>query len=122
MHHTIPKPLLKNVTPNPTLNVKKTKIDQIPEAVKPCIKILESLKSHKSAWPFIDPVDADGLGIPEYKEIVKDPMDLTTMEKKLKAGKYQTPAQFHSEVVKIIHNSYLFNEINEDFKKITQEF
>lgn len=46
-------------------------------------------------------------------------MDLTTIEGKLKSGKYSTPQQFHLDVVKIFNNSYLFNAANEDFIKIT---
>ena len=49
-------------------------------------------------------------------------MDLTTIESKLKSGKYQNPAQFHLDVVKIFNNSYLFNGANEDFIKLTNEF
>ncbi len=49
-------------------------------------------------------------------------MDLSTIEGKLKGGKYATPAQFHQDVIKIFHNSYLFNEANEDFVKLTNEF
>jgi len=67
---------------------------------------------YKNSWPFAEPVDAEGLNIPEYRLIVKEPMDLQTMDNKLKAGKYQNPAQFHADVVKIISNSYLFNELN----------
>jgi|688.fasta_scaffold2074340_1 hypothetical protein len=67
----------------------------------------------------MEPVDVDGLNIPEYREIVKEPMDLTTIEGKLKFGKYATPQQFHLDVVKIFNNSYLFNAANEDFIKIT---
>jgi len=67
------------------------------------------LKQHKCGWPFLEPVDVDGLNIPEYLQIVKEPMDLSTIELKLKGGKYQTPAQFHQDVIKIFHNSYLFN-------------
>jgi hypothetical protein len=89
--------------------------------VKPCLKTLQMLQQHKCALPFMEPVDVDGLNIPEYREIVKEPMDLTTIENKLKSGKYQTPAQFHADVVKIFHNSYLFNAPNEDFVKITNE-
>jgi len=49
-------------------------------------------------------------------------MDLSTIEAKLKSCKYQNPSQFHNDVIKIFHNSYLFNESNEDFVKITTEF
>lgn len=46
-------------------------------------------------------------------------MDLSTVESKLKGGKYQSPAQFHQDIVKIFHNSYTFNEAYEEFIKLT---
>ena len=49
-------------------------------------------------------------------------MDLSKIESKLKSGKYQNPTQFHQDVIKIFHNSYLFNHTNEDFVKLTAEF
>jgi hypothetical protein len=60
--------------------------------------------------------------IPEYKEIVREPMDLSTIEVKLKGGKYSAVTQFNADVIKIFHNSYLFNKENEDFVKLTNEF
>lgn len=107
--------------PQPTKK-PPTKQDPINEQMKPCLKILQQLQQHKCALPFMEPVDVDGLNIPEYREIVKEPMDLTTIETKLKSGKYTVPAQFHADVVRIFNNSYLFNAPNEDFIKITNEF
>jgi len=49
-------------------------------------------------------------------------MDLSTIESKLKSGKYQTPSQFHQDIIKIFQNSYSFNSVNEDFIKLTAEF
>lgn len=46
-------------------------------------------------------------------------MDFSTIELKLKQGKYQTTLQFHNDVIKIFNNSYLFNGANEDFIKLT---
>jgi bromodomain-containing factor 1 len=91
---------------------KKIPIKQelISEAVKPCIKILDQLKQHKCAWPFLEAVDVETFGIPEYHEIIKEPMDFSTIEVNLKSGYYQTPAQFHQDVMKIFNNSYIFNE------------
>ena len=48
-------------------------------------------------------------------------MDFSTIELKLKSGKYHTPHQFHLDVIKIFQNSYLFNQANDDFLKITAE-
>jgi bromodomain-containing factor 1 len=47
--------------------------------MKPSLKILQSLQQHKCALPFLEPVDVEALNIPEYKEIVKEPMDLSTI-------------------------------------------
>lgn len=90
--------------------------------MKRCGKILFLLKNHKSSWPFIGAVDADALGIPEYYEIIKEPMDLTNIESKLKSEKYNDFLEFQADVLKIIENSYRFNEANEEFLKITSEF
>lgn len=48
-------------------------------------------------------------------------MDFSTIESKLRSGKYQNPSQFHQDVLKIFHNSYTFNQASEDFIKITVE-
>lgn len=44
--------------------------------------------AHRSSWPFRVPVDPILHKVPNYFEIVKSPMDLRTMEKKLKNGEY----------------------------------
>jgi len=71
------------------------------EALKKCVKILQLLKKHKSAGPFLLPVDADDLNIPDYYTIVKEPMDLSNVEKNLKKGLYTSPLQFAADVRKI---------------------
>lgn len=46
---------------------------------KACIRVVERLmKLDKSEW-FLDPVDPISLGIPDYLDIVKQPMDLGTI-------------------------------------------
>ena len=39
------------------------------------------LKKHQQVWPFRDPVSKDD--VPDYEVIVKDPIDLKTIEMKL---------------------------------------
>jgi hypothetical protein len=57
-------------------------------------------------------VDPIALGIPNYLEIVREPMDIQTIEKNLKGKSYATPSQFHADVNKIIQNSFEFNKHN----------
>lgn len=46
--------------------------------------VLNSLKKHKHAGLFLTPVDLRT--VPDYNKFVKTPMDLGTIEKKLKSG------------------------------------
>ncbi|KAJ7113684.1 Bromodomain-containing protein, partial [Mycena crocata] len=41
------------------------------------------LKEHGDARPFLEPVDSVGLGLLHYNNIVRTPMDLSTVERKL---------------------------------------
>ncbi|TMW68307.1 hypothetical protein Poli38472_005775 [Pythium oligandrum] len=50
-----------------------------------CLQIIECLKSHPFAKPFLLPVE----NVPHYTSVVKQPMDLSTIAKKLKQDKYQ---------------------------------
>lgn len=64
------------------------------DEMKKCYKILQALKKHQCSEPFLNPVDPVALKIPDYYNIVKEPIDLSTVEKNLKNGVYQSPLQF----------------------------
>ena len=49
------------------------------------------------------------LDIPHYPDIVKKPMDLRTMEEKLKFGNYALIDQYVSDFDQMVENSVLFN-------------
>jgi len=53
-----------------------------------CESIITYLKNHSKSGPFLQPVDPIALGIPEYPSVIKNPMDISTLEKNLKEGKY----------------------------------
>ena len=53
--------------------------------------------------------DAVKLGIPEYPKVIKKPMDLATMKKKLDAGMYPTPDKFRDDFSLMIKNCTTFN-------------
>lgn len=86
-----------------------------------CSKILSQLKKHPQAQPFLDPVDAKKLGIPHYFEVVKDPMDLSTIESHLRSGDYHSPNQFYADLDKIWYNSYSYNDKSSRIYKSTVE-
>lgn len=79
------------------------------ELVKKCFRLLTLLQKHEFGQPFLKPVDHVALGIPDYPLIVKEPMDLSRVEKKLRAGAYTNPMQFATDVRKIWSNAILYN-------------
>lgn len=77
--------------------------------MKKCFKILVAIKKHNYSLPFLKPVDPIALQVPDYYDIVKEPMDLGTVERNLKNGVITSPTQFINEVRKIWNNSFLYN-------------
>jgi hypothetical protein len=54
---------------------------------------------HKHGWVFNDPVDAEKLGLHDYHSIIKRPMDLGMIKKRLHLKQYPTPAEFAENIV-----------------------
>ena len=50
--------------------------------------VLPNIRKHKHAWPFQKPVDPVNLGLPDYFDVVKRPMDLSTIKKKIDRNEY----------------------------------
>ncbi|OQV22731.1 putative Bromodomain testis-specific protein [Hypsibius exemplaris] len=68
------------------------------------------LEKHKEfAWPFYVPVDPVKLGIPDYPDVIKRPMDLDTVKRRLHSGGYRQPEDFAQDVRQIFHNCYRYN-------------
>ena len=67
------------------------------------------MKTHRSAWPFKFPVEPQTQGVPDYLTVIKEPMDLKTIQKKLRKNQYQHSSEFHSDINKIFLNSYKYN-------------
>lgn len=70
-------------------------------------KILNKLKDHEDAWPFLEPVDEEIA--PSYYRVVKTPMDLQQMEDKLNGGLYTAFSQFKHDFQLIIANCKQYN-------------
>lgn len=82
------------------------------EQLRFCAKVLEQLhrKSHMNiASPFYEPVDWVALDLPNYPKIVKRPMDLSTMRKRLESGEYPGPQKFYDDFKLMIRNCFAFN-------------
>lgn len=79
---------------------------------KRCEKTLKELKKPKhleDAWIFLKPVDAGAWGAVDYYEIIKTPMDLSTMEKKLLEYEYANEQEFVNDMHLMFQNCYTYN-------------
>ncbi|KAM3197347.1 hypothetical protein ACQJBY_072794 [Aegilops geniculata] len=83
----------------------------LPEAtiLKQCESILKKLMTQKFSHIFNVPVDVEKLNIPDYNEIIKHPMDLGTIKKKLDSGSYTSPFDFAADVRLTFNNAITYN-------------
>eukprot|EP00959_Pyramimonas_sp_CCMP1952_P381300 7989663-Pyramimonas_sp.AAC.1 len=72
-------------------------------------KILVRTMSHKNAWPFLKPVDVHALKLDDYFDIVKTPMDLGTVKKKLRTKMYKHPNEMKEDIELTFSNAILYN-------------
>ncbi|KAI8969219.1 Bromodomain-containing protein [Mycotypha africana] len=96
-------------SPSPSLSDINSKSNMTRDQIKYCGAIMRNLKKHRDAAPFLHPVDYVKLNIPDYPIVVKYPMDLTTVDKKLNSGEYANVEDFVSDIRLVFNNCYKFN-------------
>ncbi|KAJ3042833.1 hypothetical protein HK097_001896 [Rhizophlyctis rosea] len=100
--------------PGQALSARKNSFKKGDLALKQCSNLLRELtqKRHSSYnWPFLTPVGPEVFG---YYEMIKRPMDLSTIRRKLDEGDYDTADQFKEDVVLMFRNCYTFNPVGTD--------
>ncbi|XP_042904894.1 nucleosome-remodeling factor subunit BPTF [Parasteatoda tepidariorum] len=76
-------------------------------------RLLKTLMSHKHAWPFMKPVDP--VEAPDYYKVIKEPMDLKTVEQRLNLHTYKKLADFIGDMTKIFDNCRYYNPRSSPF-------
>ena len=88
-----------------------------------CTNMLYKLRIHDLAGPFTAPIDP---GFKEYFKVVKKPIDLLSMGRKLHEGKYSSKGDFLKDIEQIFVNCKLFNkpgsELYDDGMKLEQYY
>lgn len=71
------------------------------------LRLLNSMQNRASAWPFLQPVNATD--VPDYYNVIMQPMDLSTMEDKHERDMYPTPEEFVKDAQLIFDNCRKYN-------------
>jgi histone acetyltransferase len=105
----------------PVTEVRGIPIDREPEIdfKAQLMWIVEKLKNHSRAWPFLKPVSKEEA--PNYYEIITTPMDLRTLEGNVRDGKYATMDHFVRAVRLIFTNCLKYNNEDNVYSKSAKE-
>lgn len=81
-------------------------------------KLMKQVQNHKNAWPFMEPVDPEEA--PDYYKVIKEPMDLKKIEKKINAQIYTKLSEFIGDMTKIFDNCRYYNPKESAFYKCAE--
>ncbi|KAL3437402.1 Bromodomain-containing protein [Aspergillus tetrazonus] len=73
------------------------------------VKAIQSLKRLHDARFYKEPVDPVKMAIPTYFDVIKEPMDLGTIEQKLKNNVYTSPQSVFNDFELMVRNAHVFN-------------
>lgn len=69
--------------------------------------LLDAIQARDAGCVFAEPVDQNE--VPDYADVVKEPMDLSTMRMKLENYEYQTLDDFHKDFMLMVNNCLAYN-------------
>ena len=71
--------------------------------------IYPAVHKHKFAWPFHTPVDPVKLQLPDYFDVIKQPMDLSLIKKKMETMQYKSAKEIIADFDLMFNNCYTYN-------------
>ena len=76
--------------------------------------LIKAMWKHTHAWPFHGPVDTVKLNLPDYFEIIKKPMDMGCIKKRLENNFYWCAEEAIADFNQMFTNCYIYNKPGED--------
>ena len=72
------------------------------------LQVLETMRQHDCSWPFVEKVPI--AEVPDYYDVVKDPIDLGAIEEKVTAGGYYVTLEiFAADFKRMFNNCRTYN-------------
>lgn len=111
---------------------KRCNMDNVPSRKEVCSRwmrevmrrfgtILKQLSQHKWAWPFMEPLNVEALGLHDYYEIIEKPMDLGTIRENMKSNKYKNVREIYADAKLVFLNAMEYNEQNSDVHVMAEQ-
>jgi len=82
--------------------------------------VFKAVWRHPSAWPFYQPTDSKKFNLPDYHIIIKTPMDLGTIKKRLDNNYYWSGKECIKDFNTMFTNCYIYNQPKEDIVVMAQ--
>lgn len=77
--------------------------------------MLQAVLSHRSAWPFHEPVDTSI--VVDYLDFIEDPVDLHLIHNRIDSGAYVSIAAFKADLDKMLDNCTTYNTPDTNYYK-----
>ena len=74
-----------------------------------CLNLRKAVEEHEFGYFFKWPVNPYTQRLPNYWSVVRRPMDLKTIEHKIKAKLYSKPAEFDQDMRLMFNNAFRYN-------------
>ena len=73
------------------------------------LSLLRKTEEQQCAWPFREPVDLNDAQ--DYMDIIKEPIDLSTIEKRIRKGEwYKSKQMLYRDLMLMVNNCKLYND------------
>ena len=92
------------------------------EALNRMMKIINAFIIRDDCTPFLEPVDWRGLELFDYPTIIKKPMDLGTIKRKLERNQYSNAAYCAKDIRQVWKNCMTYNTVGSDFYLLAKSF
>jgi len=73
------------------------------------LDLVSHLEAQEEAYAFLKPVDYKALGLTDYPIVIKKPMDLSTVRKRIKSGRYGDYSEVLADLKLIWDNCRTYN-------------
>ncbi|KAK3189109.1 hypothetical protein Dsin_028670 [Dipteronia sinensis] len=95
-------------------NREEAALRRMQELKRQFATIFRQITQHKWAWPFMHPVDVEGLGLHDYYEVIEKPMDFSTIKNNMDGFGYKNVREIYADVRLVFKNAMKYNDERDD--------